>query len=95
MIFVTMKKGVDPPSFVHYNKSLNLQKLQNSIVKSETNIFLKGLYGSSKSFLINSLFSNSNKNINWILEYKKSAGYHFKVSDGLVNGKRIKFYSRG
>ena len=32
MIFVTMKKGVDPPNLVHNNKSLNLQKLQNSIV---------------------------------------------------------------
>ena len=92
MIFVTMKKGVDPPSFVHYNKSLNLQKLQNSIVKSETNIFLKGLYGSSKSFLINSLFSNSNKNIYWILENKESAGYHFNDLEGLVEEKKLYFF---
>ena len=92
MIFVTMKKGVDPPSFVHYNKSLNLQKLQNSIVKSETNIFLKGLYGSSKSFIINSLFSNSNKNIYWILENKESAGYHFNDLEGLVNEKKLYFF---
>ena len=92
MIFVTMKKGVDPPSFVHYNKSLNLQKLQNSIVKSETNIFLKGLYGSSKSFLINSLFSNSNKNIYWILENKESAGYHFNDLEGLVDEKQLYFF---
>ena len=56
MIFVTMKKGDNSPSLLTYNKSLNLQKLQNSIDKSETNIYLKGLYGTSKSFLINSLF---------------------------------------
>ena len=92
MIFVTMKKGVDPPNFVHYNKSLNLQKLQNSIVKSETNIFLKGLYGSSKSFIINSLFSNSNKNIYWILENKESAGYHFNDLEGLVDEKQLYFF---
>ena len=92
MIFVTMKKGVDPPSFAHYNKSLNLQKLQNSIDKSETNIFLKGLYGSSKSFLINSLFSNSNKNIYWILENKESAGYHFNDLEGLVDEKQLYFF---
>ena len=92
MIFVTMKKGVDPPSFVHNNKSLNLQKLQNSIAKSETNIFLKGLYGSSKSFLINSLFSSSNKNIYWILQNKESAGYHFNDLEGLVDGKKLYFF---
>ena len=92
MIFVTMKKGVDPPSFAHYNKSLNLQKLQNSIDKSETNIYLKGLYGTSKSFLINSLFSNSNKNIYWILENKESAGYHFNDLEGLVDEKQLYFF---
>ena len=57
MIFVTMKKGVEPPHFTQGNKSLNLQKLQSSIDKSEKNVILKGLYGSSKSFLI-IIFSN-------------------------------------
>ena len=47
MIFVTMKKGVKPPYFTQDNKSLNLQKLQTSIDKSESNIILKGLYGLS------------------------------------------------
>ena len=79
MIFVTMKKGVEPPHFTQGNKSLNLQKLQSSIDKSEKNVILKGLYGSSKSFLINSLFSNSNKNIYWILDNKESAGYHLMI----------------
>ena len=41
MIFVTMKKGVEPPHFTQGNKSLNLQKLQSSIDKSEKNIILK------------------------------------------------------
>ena len=77
MIFVRMKKGDNSPHFTNNIKSLNLQKLQTSIDNSETNIFLKGLHGSSKSFLINSLFTNSNKNIYWVLENKESAGYHF------------------
>ena len=38
MIFVTMKKGVEPPHFTQGNKSLNLQKLQSSIDKSEKNV---------------------------------------------------------
>jgi len=92
MIFVTMKKGGDSPHFTKKNKSLNLQKLQTSIDKSETNIFLKGLHGSSKSFLINSLFSNSNKNIYWILENKESAGYHFNDLEGLVDEKQLFYF---
>ena len=92
MIFVTMKKGVKPPYFTQDNKSLNLQKLQTSIDKSESNIILKGLYGSSKSFLINSLFSNSNKNIYWILENKESAGYHFNDFEGLINENQLYFF---
>ena len=92
MIFVTMKKGDDSPHFTKKNKSLNLQKLQTSIDKSETNIFLKGLHGSSKSFLINSLFSNSNKNIYWILENKESAGYHFNDLEGLVDEKQLFYF---
>ena len=39
MIFVTMKKGVEPPHFTQGNKSLNLQKLQSSIDKSEKMLF--------------------------------------------------------
>ena len=92
MIFVTMKKGVKPPYFTQDNKSLNLQKLQTSIDKSESNIILKGLYGSSKSFLINSLFSNSNKNIYWILENKESAGYHFNDLEGLITENQLYFF---
>ncbi|MDA9330242.1 transcription-repair coupling factor [bacterium] len=87
-----MKKGVKPPYFTQDNKSLNLQKLQTSIDKSESNIILKGLYGSSKSFLINSLFSNSNKNIYWILENKESAGYHFNDLEGLINENQLYFF---
>ncbi|MDB3901537.1 transcription-repair coupling factor [Flavobacteriaceae bacterium] len=92
MIFVTMKKGVKPPYFTQDNKSLNLQKLQTSIDKSESNIILKGLYGSSKSFLINSLFSNSNKNIYWILENKESAGYHFNDLEGFITENQLYFF---
>ena len=92
MIFVTMKKGVEPPHFTQGNKSLNLQKLQSSIDKSEKNVILKGLYGSSKSFLINSLFSNLNKNICWILENKESAGYHFNDLEGLIKEKQLYFF---
>ena len=92
MIFVRMKKGDNSPHFTNNIKSLNLQKLQTSIDNSETNIFLKGLHGSSKSFLINSLFTNSNKNIYWVLENKESAGYHFNDLEGLIDEKQLYFF---
>ena len=53
-----MKKGVKPPIILPYSKSLNLQKLQNSIVQKESYIHLKGLYGSAKSFVIEKLFKD-------------------------------------
>ncbi len=92
MIFVRMKKGDNSPHFTKKIKSLNLQKLQTSIDNSETNIFLKGLHGSSKSFLINSLFTKSNKNIYWVLENKELAGYHFNDLEGLVDEKQLYFF---
>ena len=67
MIFVTMKKGDNSPSLLTYNKSLNLQKLQNSITQNKNFISVKGLYGSSKSFIISELFKNNNSNIFWVL----------------------------
>ena len=51
-----MKNGVKPPIILPYSKSLNLQKLQNSIVQKENYVYLKGLYGSAKSFIIEKLF---------------------------------------
>ena len=51
LIFVTMKKGVKPPIILPYSKSLNIQKLRNSIAQKENNIHLKGLYAVSYTHL--------------------------------------------
>jgi len=91
-IFVKMKKGVKPPNILPYNKSLNLQKLQNSITLKENFILLKGLYGSAKSFVIDKLFKNINKNILWILEDKENAAYHFNDLENLINNKPLYFF---
>ena len=87
-----MKKGVKPPNILPYNKSLNLQKLQNSITLKENFILLKGLYGSAKSFVIDKLFKNINKNILWILEDKENAAYHFNDLENLINNKPLYFF---
>ena len=100
MIFVTMKKGDNSPSLLTYNKSLNLQKLQNSITQNKNFISVKGLYGSSKSFIISELFKNNN----CILEIsskirflKEEVGSSISCSGACLTvekfkGKLVKFY---
>ena len=87
MIFVTMKKGDNSPSLLTYNKSLNLQKLQNSITQNKNFISVKGLYGSSKSFIISELFKNNNSNIFWVLDEKEDAGFYFNDCEKLITNK--------
>ena len=54
-------------------KSLQTQKLENSIAKNENKILLKGLIGSSLSFLVSSIFSKNQKLTVLILENKETA----------------------
>ena len=93
-----MKKGVRPPIILPYSKSLNLQKLQSTIVQKESYIHLKGLYGSAKSFIIEKLFKENIHNILWILENKENASYHFNDIESLISNKQLYFlpssYSR-
>ena len=77
MIFVTMKKGDNSPHFTKKNKSLNLQKLQNSIVQKESYIHLKGLYGSAKSFIIEKLFKKNTVNM-WKIKKVWIRIFHLK-----------------
>lgn len=92
MIFVTMKKGDNSPSLLTYNKSLNLQKLQNSITQNKNFISVKGLYGSSKSFIISELFKNNNSNIFWVLDEKEDAGFYFNDCEKLINNKQLFYF---
>ena len=65
-----MKKAGNNPNSLPFLKSLKIQKLQNSIAQSQDNYNLNGLYGSSKSFLINQLF-DSKRNLLWVLNDKE------------------------
>ena len=93
-----MKKGVKPPIILPYSKSLNIQKLRNSIAQKENNIHLKGLYGSAKSFVIEKLFKENIHNILWILESKENASYHYNDIESLISSNELYFlpssYSR-
>ena len=92
MIFVTMKKGDNSPSLLTYNKSLNLQKLQNSITQNKNFISVKGLYGSSKSFIISELFKNNNSNIFWVLDEKEDSGFYFNDCEKLITNKELFYF---
>ena len=93
-----MKKGVKPPIILPYSKSLNIQKLRNSIAQKENNIHLKGLYGSAISFVIEKLFKENIHNILWILESKENASYHYNDIESLISSNEFYFlpssYSR-
>jgi transcription-repair coupling factor (superfamily II helicase) len=87
-----MKKGDNSPSLLTYNKSLNLQKLQNSITQNKNFFSVKGLYGSSKSFIISELFKNNNSNIFWVLDEKEDAGFYFNDCEKLITNKQLFYF---
>ena len=87
-----MKKGVNTPYLSNSNKSLNIQKLENLIVKNQQHLLLKGLYGSSKSFFIKEIFKNFEYNILWILDNKENAGYHYGDLESFYDKKEFYFY---
>ena len=72
-------------------ESLQMQKLETSISKNENNTLLKGLVGSSLSFVISSIFSKKSTSILFILEDKDTAAYHFNDLEKLNNNK-VLFY---
>ena len=67
-----------------------MQKLETSISKNENNTLLKGLVGSSLSFVISSIFSKKSTSILFILEDKETAAYHFNDLEKLNNN--VLFY---
>ncbi|MDB9712459.1 transcription-repair coupling factor [Flavobacteriaceae bacterium] len=75
----------------HFVKSLQTQKLENFISKNENNILLKGLVGSSLSFVVSSIFSKTKTSTLFILENKETAAYHFNDLEKL-NNSNIVFY---
>ena len=86
-----MKKVGNNPHSLPFTKSLKIQKLKTSIAQAQNNYDLNGLYGSSKSFLINQLF-DSKKNLLWILNDKESAIYHFNDLENFMEHNFCSFF---
>ncbi|AEH00638.1 transcription-repair coupling factor [Lacinutrix sp. 5H-3-7-4] len=83
-----------------YLKSLQLQKLQDSITQNEnfdknqdnTKSHLKGLVGSSLSFVVSESFKNAQKPFLLIFNDKEEAAFYLNDFEQLLNSKDVLFY---
>ena len=71
---------------------MQLQNLQDSIAHSQSKSRLKGLVGSSLSFVIESAFKVSDKPFLLIFEDKEEAAYYLNDLEQLVGEKHVLFY---
>ena len=60
----------------NFERSLQLQKLQNTIAQIESKTHLKGLVGSSLSFVIYQLFKQTDKPFLLIFNDKEEAAFY-------------------
>ena len=75
-----------------FSQSLQLQKLQKTIVKSQTRAHLKGLTGSSFSFVIANAFKETDKPFLLVFNDKEEAAYYLNDLEQLLNEKDVLFY---
>ena len=75
-----------------YLQSLQSQKLQSSIAQSQTKTHLKGLVGSSFSFVISNAFSQVEKPFLLIFNDKEEAAYYLNDLEQLQSDKDVLFY---
>ncbi|TJY37727.1 transcription-repair coupling factor [Pontimicrobium aquaticum] len=73
-------------------QSLQQQKLQNAIAKIENKTHLKGLVGSSFSFVISNAFKEADKPFLLIFNDKEEAAYYLNDLEQLLNEKDVLFY---
>jgi len=75
-----------------YLQSLQLQKLKNAIAKNKSRIHLKGLVGSSFSFVVSAVFERLEKPFVLIFNDKEEAAYYLNDLEQLLNDKDVLFY---
>ncbi|WP_111684721.1 transcription-repair coupling factor [Winogradskyella tangerina] len=73
-------------------RTLQLQNLQTSIAHSESKTHLKGLVGSSLSFVISEVFKTSEKPFLLVFDDKEEAAYYLNDLEQLINDKDVLFY---
>ena len=75
-----------------YDKATKVSQIAESIQQSENKIHLKGLVGSSLSFVVNSLFHKSELPFLLIFEDKEAAAYYLNDLEQLIGEKDVLFY---
>ena len=75
-----------------YDKATNVSQMAESLQQSENKIHLKGLVGSSLSFVVNSLFHKSELPFLLIFEDKEAAAYYLNDLEQLIGEKDVLFY---
>jgi len=75
-----------------FTQSPITRKLQNAIAQTEKNIVLKGLTGSSLSFVLADAFQNSEKPFLLVFDDKEEAAYYLNDLEQLVGSKDVLFY---
>ncbi len=75
-----------------YAQTLQMQNLQNTIAQTETKTHLKGLVGSSFSFVISSVFKHAEKPFLIVFNDKEEAAHYLNDLEQLCNEKDVLFY---
>ncbi|AUS05026.1 transcription-repair coupling factor [Pseudotamlana carrageenivorans] len=75
-----------------YAQALQTQNLQHAIAQNESKIHVKGLVGSSLSFVISSVFKNANKPFLLIFDDKEEAAHYLNDLEQLCGSKDVLFY---
>lgn len=75
-----------------FSQSPQTRKLQDAIAENEKNVSLKGLIGSSLSFVISSVFKNLELPFLLIFNDKEEAAYYLNDLELLIGEKDVLFY---
>ncbi len=76
----------------NYEKSSKINQIAQNLLLKEQKIHLKGLVGSSLSFVIKTLFSKSDNPFLIILNDKEEAAYYLNDLEQLLNDEDVLFY---
>lgn len=75
-----------------YLQALQTQNLQNTLAKTQSKIHLKGLIGSSFSFVISSIFKDVQRPFLLVFNDKEEAAHYLNDLEQLLSDKDVLFY---
>ena len=75
-----------------YTKALQTQNLQNAIAQNENKVHIKGLVGSSLSFIFSESFKQADKPFLIVFNDKEEAAFYLNDLEQLLNDKDVLFY---